>query len=421
MLKTHWWWAGLLMTGTLLFAFAGSNTAQDKKQPYGKHDQTALYNSLREVINTGAKMFNDQGDHAGCFRVYQGSLIAVRPFLAPELQTKIDQSLANADKFGTFADRAFELRKVLDEIRDKTRPTSTGEKKVDDKKGDKKDDGKDKKDMKDKKDDKKDVKDKKDMRDKKDDKKDIKDKKDVKDKKDDMKDKKDAKKDGVKDGAKDAKKDPAKDAKKDPVKDGAKDAKKDPVKDAPKDAKKDPVKDTPKDAKKDSPKDAKKDGAKDAKKDPVKDGAKDAKKDAPKDAKKDAAKDDAKDAKKDASKDAKKDDVKDDAKDKKIGAAGNNGQVAGNLLFQGKAIPGGYFVTLVAKGGKKFSSAIQKDGSFQFKTPIPAGDYRIAIEAIPGEAIKGIALPPHYAADGTSGLSLRVQAGKQAVDLNLVK
>src|SRR5260221_60829 len=104
MLKTRWWWAGLLTMGAMLFAFAGSNTAQDKKQPYEKHDQTALYNSLRDVINTGAKMFNDQGDHAGCFRVYQGAVIAVRPFLAPDLQKKIDQGIANAEKQATFAD-----------------------------------------------------------------------------------------------------------------------------------------------------------------------------------------------------------------------------------------------------------------------------------------------------------------------------
>ena len=35
--------------------------------------------------------------------------------------------------------------------------------------------------------------------------------------------------------------------------------------------------------------------------------------------------------------------------------------------------------------------------------------------------MKGPALPPRYASEKTSGLVIRVQAGKQQVDLNLVK
>jgi hypothetical protein len=99
----------------------------------------------------------------------------------------------------------------------------------------------------------------------------------------------------------------------------------------------------------------------------------------------------------------------------------DTGDVAGKLLFEGNAVAGGYFVTLVAAGGKKFSSAIQKDGSFQFKTPIPHGEYIVVVEPIPGETIKGPALPARYGAEGTSGLSIRVQTGKQQLELNLVK
>src|SRR4051794_29130099 len=102
---TRWWGASVLVGGALLVAFAGSNVAQDHK-PYEKHDQTALYNSLRDVINKGAQIFNDQGDHAGCFRLYQGALISVRPFLAPDLQKKIDTGLLSAEKMSNFADRA---------------------------------------------------------------------------------------------------------------------------------------------------------------------------------------------------------------------------------------------------------------------------------------------------------------------------
>ena len=88
---TRVWWGSLLIIGAVIFAFAGSsNSAQDKK-PYEKHDSSALYYSLRDVINNGAKIFNEQGDHAGCYRLYQGSLLSVRPFLAQDLQKKIEQ------------------------------------------------------------------------------------------------------------------------------------------------------------------------------------------------------------------------------------------------------------------------------------------------------------------------------------------
>jgi len=233
MLKAiRWWCVGLPAVAVMLVALEGSSSAQEKKEsvPYVKHDATSLNESLRDVINAGRKIFNEQGDYAGCYRMFQGSLMTVRPFVAPDLQKKIDQGMANAEKMGRFDDRAFELRRVLDEIRASLKPTgTTGEKKRD------------------------------------------------------------------------------------------------------------------------------------------------------------------------------------------------LGEVAGKLLFEGKAVAGGYFVTLVAAGGKKFSSAIQKDGSFQFKTPIPTGEYIVIVEPIPGETIKGPTLPARYGAEGTSGLSTRVQSLKQQLELNLVK
>src|SRR5260370_1222174 len=196
MLKaTRWWCVGLVAFGAMLVALEGSNSAQEKKEklPPEKHDASVLNETLRDVINAGRKMFNDENDYAGCYRLFQGSLMTVRPFLAPDLQKKIDQGMANAEKMGRFDDRAFELRRVLDEIRASTKPTSTTDEK------------------------------KKDL-----------------------------------------------------------------------------------------------------------------------------------------------------------------GEVAGKLLLEGKTVAGGYFVTLVAAGGKKFSSAIQKDGSYHFTTPIPPRDYILLLPPIPG-------------------------------------
>src|SRR5208282_4559731 len=41
-----------------------------------------LYEVLKSVINEGADLYNKQGDHAGCYRLYQGSLLTVQPLLS---------------------------------------------------------------------------------------------------------------------------------------------------------------------------------------------------------------------------------------------------------------------------------------------------------------------------------------------------
>ena len=246
---TGWCCVSALAIGMMLSVGA----AQEKKAPE-KHDASALNNSLRDVINVGAKMFNDQGDYVGCYRLFQGSLLSVRPFLAPDLQKRVDEGIGNAEKMGSYADRAFELRRVLDEIRASTKPAGK-----------------------------------------------------IVEKKDEPKEKK---------------------------------------------------------------------------------------------------------------KEDKKDDLKEKKKDEPAAA---KGQIAGTTTYEGKPIAGGYFVTLIGKGDKKFSSAIQKDGAFRFATPIPDGEYRVVIEPIPGEKAKGLALPPRYASAETSGLIITVQMGKQSINLNLVK
>lgn len=301
--------AGIMTAGIALFAAIGSNDAQEKK-PFEKHDSSALYHSLRDVINTGAKMFNEQGDHVGCYRLYHGSLLAVRPFLAPDLQKSIDKGIANAEKQSSFSDRAFELRKVLDEVRDKTKPADT--KKVEEKK-------KEEKKVEEKKKEEKKVEEKK------------KEEKKVEEKK------KEEKK--VEEKKVEEKKVTEKKAEEKKVIDKKVEEKK----------------------------------AEEKKTD-----------------------------------------------DKKAAATSNAmGQLTGKVNFAGKSLPGGYFVTLVGEGNKKFSSAIQKDGSFQFKTPIPTGSYRVAVEPVPGETAS-VNVPARYRAEGTSGLSVQVGTGKNSVNLEIV-
>jgi hemoglobin len=82
-----------------------------------KHDTKVLRDALKDVINHGAELFNKDGDHAGCYRLYQGALIAIKPFLPPPRQQEIDKALADAESLPRFSDRAYALRKTIDSIR----------------------------------------------------------------------------------------------------------------------------------------------------------------------------------------------------------------------------------------------------------------------------------------------------------------
>src|SRR5262245_42569770 len=125
------WWSIVLILGLLVVGAP----AQETTQPVEKHDLSSLDNTLRDVINAGAKIFNEHGDHAGCYRLYQGSLLSIKPFLPPDLQKTVSAGLASAEKQGSYADRAFELRRVLDAIRAKAKSGGTSTKSGDGDKG----------------------------------------------------------------------------------------------------------------------------------------------------------------------------------------------------------------------------------------------------------------------------------------------
>jgi hemoglobin len=114
----------------LTLTLTSSFPAQDKAALTDKHAKV-LRDSLKEVINVGADLFNKYGDHAGCYRLWQGALLAIKPLLAPAMQNEIDTALADAEKLPRVSDRAFALRKTIDAIREQAAAPSTGtEKKV---------------------------------------------------------------------------------------------------------------------------------------------------------------------------------------------------------------------------------------------------------------------------------------------------
>jgi hemoglobin len=105
----------------VLASLAGAYQEGGVKQPAGdtKAADKQMYDVLREVINTGRELFNKNGDYSGCYRVFQGSLITIKPLLThrPDLQKTIDKGLVDAEQMSYTHQRAFALRKVLDTVR----------------------------------------------------------------------------------------------------------------------------------------------------------------------------------------------------------------------------------------------------------------------------------------------------------------
>jgi hypothetical protein len=111
-------------------------------EPDGKDIDKMLQDTLRDVLNRGADLYNSvPGDVNGCYRLFEGALMAVKPMLRhrPELQKAIEGALASAEREPVMWRRAFALRGVIVKIRrevgGKTKPE---DKKPEDKGPDKK-------------------------------------------------------------------------------------------------------------------------------------------------------------------------------------------------------------------------------------------------------------------------------------------
>jgi hypothetical protein len=134
------------LTALTLAVALGATTApaaDDPKLPDAKAFDKLVVDSLREVHNKGADLYNTSKDFAGAYRMYQGALVAVRPLLAhrPEAQKIIDAGLAAAEKAPNqpdgspdFSRKAFLLHEAIEGVR-KHLKDAIGGKKPEDKKG----------------------------------------------------------------------------------------------------------------------------------------------------------------------------------------------------------------------------------------------------------------------------------------------
>jgi hemoglobin len=118
-------WLALIGLGGLWALLAAAGRAQNPPPgaPERKGPDAILYNTLRDVINRGADLYN-RGDWAGCYRLYEGALMALQPLLEhrPELQKAISDGLAKAESDAVLYRRAWVLRSVLDKVRSDVNP-----------------------------------------------------------------------------------------------------------------------------------------------------------------------------------------------------------------------------------------------------------------------------------------------------------
>lgn len=97
----------------------GTLTADDPKLPDAKTYDKLVVDTLRDVHNVGADLYNISRDFAGTYHLYHGALITVRPLLAhqPNAQKLIDAGLTEADKESNVSLKAFKLHETIENVR----------------------------------------------------------------------------------------------------------------------------------------------------------------------------------------------------------------------------------------------------------------------------------------------------------------
>ena len=108
-----------LLLGLILLAPGGMTVAQTPPAGLSAAQlEQAVVDGLKEVHNRGADLYN-RGDHAGAYRMYEGALSSVRPFVAhrPAILKAIEDGLnATATADGPKV-QAFRLHEVIEQVR----------------------------------------------------------------------------------------------------------------------------------------------------------------------------------------------------------------------------------------------------------------------------------------------------------------
>ena len=124
--------ARVLTVVLLVMGIGATNIhGQDKEKPppLERADLDKLIvKSVYDAASLGTDIFN-KGNHEGCYRLYQGTLMVVHPLLKdyrPKLSLSVREKLERSKAMNA-VDGAFALRAALDEIQNEIAPGAKGE------------------------------------------------------------------------------------------------------------------------------------------------------------------------------------------------------------------------------------------------------------------------------------------------------
>ena len=120
--------AGRLLAALLLALLTATSIfADDPKLPDVATFDKLVVDTLRDVHNKGADLYNMNKEFDGTYRMYQGALLTIRPLLAhrPAVQKLIDQGLTAAEAETSIAQKAFRLHEAIEAVRKRLKEANT--------------------------------------------------------------------------------------------------------------------------------------------------------------------------------------------------------------------------------------------------------------------------------------------------------
>ena len=108
------------LTALMVFLGAAAVAADPPAAIETKSLDKTIMATLRDVHDRGADLYNQSKDYPATYRLYEGSLLTVKPLLAhrPEVQKLIGDGLATAAKDADPARQAFLLHEVIEKVRE---------------------------------------------------------------------------------------------------------------------------------------------------------------------------------------------------------------------------------------------------------------------------------------------------------------
>lgn len=107
------------LAAALLIAGAPALAACAPPEPGSKDFDKTVISTLRDIHDRGADLYNLTKDYGAAHRLYEGSLLTVKPLLGhrADVQKTIADGLAAADKEADVARKAFLLHETIEKVR----------------------------------------------------------------------------------------------------------------------------------------------------------------------------------------------------------------------------------------------------------------------------------------------------------------